>query len=140
MKLILSTIVVGIVLFLLGWLCYGILFMDFFNKHYGHLYRSQEDMKIWAFAIANFAQAFFMFLIYSKGYQGGAPLMEGLRFGVIIGLFWTIPYMAFTWGGMTVTYNAVLVDGIIGFVMTVIAGIITAYIHGKKDVAVIKGE
>ena len=135
MKLIISTLVVGVVLFLLGWLTYGALFAAFFKQYYGHIYRSETDMKIWAFAIANFAQAFFMYLIYSKGYQGGAPLNEGLRFGLLIGLFWTIPYMAFTWGGMPVAYKGVLVDGLIGFVMTLIAGILTAMIHGKKDAA-----
>jgi len=134
MKLVLSTIVVGIVLFLLSWLIYGMIFMDFFMKYFGHIYRSEADMKIWAFAIGNFSQAFFMYLIYSKGYGGGSPFMEGIKFGILIGLFWVIPYMAFTWGGMPVSYPGVAVDGIIGFVLTVIAGIITAFIHGKREV------
>lgn len=134
MKLVLSTIVVGIVLFLLGWVVYGMILMDFFKKYYGHIWRSEEDYKIWAFAIANFAQAFFMYLIYSKGYSGGSPLTEGLRFGVLIGLFVTIPYILYTWGGMTVGYVGVIVDGIISFIFIVIAAVITAYIHGRREV------
>jgi len=134
MKLIISTVVVGIVLFLLGWVIYGMLFADFFKEYFGHMQRSETDMKIWAFALANFGQAFMMYLIYSKGYQGGSPVMEGIKFGILIGLFWTIPYVLFTWGGMTVKYQGVVVDGIIGFIMTLIAAVITAIIHGKKEV------
>ncbi|HEY3250226.1 MAG TPA: hypothetical protein VGK25_03820 [Ignavibacteria bacterium] len=134
MKLILSTIVVGIVLFLLGWLFYGMLFADFFKEQYGHISRSQGDMKIWAFGVASFVQAFFLYLIYAKGYQGGSPIMEGFRFGLLIAFFSAIPYVLFTWGGMPVTYQAVIRDGIIIFVMMLIAGILTGVIHGKKEV------
>jgi hypothetical protein len=140
MKLVLSTIVVGIVLFLLGWLFYGILLMDYFKEYYGHITRGEADMKIWAYFVGSLAQAFFMYLIYSKGYKGGSPLMEGFRFGAYISLFLGIPYVFFTWGGMPVKYQGVIVDGIIMIVMLIIAAVITAFIHGKKDVAVIKGE
>jgi len=134
MKLILSTIVVGIILFLLGWLFYGIIFADFFKQYYGHISRAEGDMKIWAFIVASFVQAFFLYMIYSKGYQGGSPMMEGLRFGLLIAFFSAIPYILFTWGGMPVTYQAVIRDGIIIFVMLVIAGTLTGIIHGKREV------
>ena len=134
MKLILSTIVVGIVLFLLGWLIYGILFMEYFKEYFSHIQRGEGDMKIWAIAVANLAQAFFMYILYSKGYSGGSPFGEGFKFGLYISLFLSIPYVFYTWGGMPVKYQPVVVDGIIMFVMTMIAAIITAFIHGKKEV------
>ena len=33
-----------------------------------------------------------MSYIYPLGYKGGRPLIEGLRFGVIIGLLWIFPH------------------------------------------------
>lgn len=140
MKLILSTIIVGIVLFLLGWLFYGFLLANFFKEYYGHLSRPDADMKIWAFAVASFVQAFFLYLIYSKGYKGGSPFMEGFRFGALIGLFSGIPYVFYTWGGSPVKYTGVIVDGIVIIVMLGIAGVLTGLIYGKKDIAVIKGQ
>jgi len=134
MKLILSTIVVGIVLFLLGWLIYGILLVDYYKQYYGQISRVEADMKIWAYAVAYFAQAFFLYLIYSKGYSGGSPFGEGFKFGIYISLFLGIPYVFFTWGGMPVKYQGVVVDGIIMIVMIMIASILTAIIHGKKEV------
>jgi hypothetical protein len=134
MKLILSTIVVGIVFFLLGWLFYGILFMDYFKEYYSHISRSETDMKLWAYAVGGFVQAFFMYIIYSKGYSGGSPFGEGFKFGMYISLFMGIPYVLYTWGGMPVKYQGVIVDGILMIVMLMIASIITAFIHGKKEV------
>jgi hypothetical protein len=134
MKLIISTIVVGIVLFLLGWLFYGMLFHDLYVQYFGHLQRKPEDMKLWTFAVGGFVQAFFMYIIYSKGYKGGSPIMEGFRFGFLIAIFMEVPYVLFSWGGMLVAGKGVLIDGVITSVMIFIAAIITAIIHGRKEV------
>src|SRR5689334_19553456 len=112
MRLILSTIIVGIVLFLLGGLFFSVLLADYFKSNFGAFMRSETDFKIWAFAAGSFARAFFMYIIYSKGYKGGSPFMEGLRFGLLIGLFFAVPYVFFMWGGFPVKYQPVVVDGI----------------------------
>jgi hypothetical protein len=135
MKLIISTVVVGIVIFLLGWLLYGILLVEYLRPYYESFSRSESDMKIWAFALAGFIQAFFLYLIYSKGYQGGSPISEGFRFGLWISLFYAMPYALYTWGGMKVSYKGVLVDAIAGGAMMMIACILTAIIHGKRQAA-----
>lgn len=137
MKLILSTVVVGIVLFILSWLFYSVLFAEYFNRFFGHLSRPVSEMKIWAFAVAYLAQAFFMYMIYAKGYKGGSPMMEGIRFGIVIALFIYIPYMFMTWGYMQVMARGVAADAIVGMFLTMVAAVITAFIHGKKDIAVI---
>ena len=36
--------------------------------------------------------AFLMAFIYPYGYQGGAPVKEGMRFGAIMGLLWILPW------------------------------------------------
>lgn len=42
--------------------------------------------------VASLAMAFVMAYIYPKGYEGGAPSAEGLKFGVLMGLFSGIPF------------------------------------------------
>jgi len=127
MKLIISTIVVGIVLFAIGGLFYALLFADFFKTSFPA--RGAGDMKL--FAVGSMARAFFLYLIYSKGYQGGSPMAEGFKFGVLVSLFYIIPLMLFTWGGAPVKYQAVAVDGALQFVMMMIAAVLTAIIHGR---------
>jgi hypothetical protein len=124
MKLILSTIVGGIVFFILGWILYGWIFMDFFKTHYGAIMRTPDDYKLWAIIVGGFVEAFFLAWIYPKGYQGGSPAKEGFMFGLMIGFLFAVPYIFYYWAGHPVTYPAVIVDAVLMFVMTVIFGLI----------------
>ena len=135
MKLIISTIVVGIVLFMLGGLFFSVLFADYFKLHFGSMMRNENDFKLWAFAVGSIVRALFMYIIYSKGYQGGSPFMEGFKFGIYISLFYAVPYVFFEWGGSPVHYQPVVVDGVIQMVMLTVAGTFTGIIHGKKAAA-----
>jgi hypothetical protein len=134
MKLVISTIVAGIVLFLLGWVFYGLLFMNYFTEYYSLVQRSAGDMKMWAIAVSCLLQGFFLSYFYPRMQKGGSPFGEGFKFGFLFGLFESLPYMFSIWATMPVTYKAVVVDAIIMFVLTLIAGIIIGLIYGKKGV------
>ena len=81
MKLILAAILGGLVIFLGGWLLYGIIYMN--------LYGGTQPI-LWRIAVGCFSQALFMAIIYPHGYKGGSPLMEGLKFGLWIGLLFSV--------------------------------------------------
>lgn len=132
MKLIISTIVTGIVLFLLGWVVYGFIFMDFFKTYYSHIQRSPQDMKIWAIGVSCLLQGFFFAFLYPKFYKSGGSFSGGFKFGFYLGLFVGFPYVFSMWASMPVTYKAVLVDAALLIVMYVIAGIITGLVYGKS--------
>ena len=135
MKLIISTIVAAIVLFILGWVIYGIILMEYFNTHMGHLMRPETDMKIWAYAVANLLQALMLSIIYSRFfYEGVSPVKEGLTFGFLIGLFSALPYVFYFWAGMKVTWQPVLLDGVLMGIMIVIAGLVIGLVYGKTKV------
>ena len=133
MKLIISTIVVGILLFLLAWIFYGILFISYFKGYYGYLERDPNEMKIWAFVVGSLLQAFFLALIYPHGYKGGSPAGEGLKFGIYLGMFLGLPMIFNMWGEMNIHYLSLIVSAIIIIVMTALAGMVTGLIYGKKD-------
>ena len=131
MKLILSAIIGGIVLFILGWIFYGLIFMDFFKEGYGKIMRDPNDFKIWAIAVANLLQAFFLAWIYPKGYKGGSPAKEGFMFGIDFGALIGAPYIFYMWASYPIKWQTALVDGIIVFVMTLITGLVIGLIYGK---------
>lgn len=133
MKLVISTIVVAILLFLLGGLFYAAIFADFFAKHYSAIQRSAADMKMWAIAVGCLLEAFFLSLIYPKGYKGGSPFGEGFKFGIYFGLLMGVPYIFFAWAMMPVTYKALVVDGAITIFNTIVAGIVIGMIYGKME-------
>jgi hypothetical protein len=132
MKLIISTIVTGIVLFLLSWVLYGFIFMDFFKTYYSHIQRSPEDMKLWAIGVSCLLQGFFFAFLYPKFYKSGSGFSAGLKFGFYLGLFFGIPYIFSMWATMPITYKAVLVDAGLLIFMMIIAGIITGLVYGKS--------
>lgn len=138
MKLVISTIVAGIVLFLLGWLFYGLLFMNYLSEYYAHLQRGAGDMKMWAIAVSCLLQGFFLSYFYPKFQKGGSPFGEGFKFGFWFGLFVSLPYMFSVWANMTVSYKAVIVDAVIMFVMELITCIVIAFIYGSKETEKIK--
>jgi hypothetical protein len=133
MKLAISTIVTGVVLFALGGLFYGAIFADYFKQHYGEFMRPEEDMKIWAYGVGSFLQAYILSLIYSRYFiKRNSPLRDGLALGFLAGFFLAGPYVFFTWGGMAVTWRPIVLDAaIIGF-MIVVAGMIIGLIYGRS--------
>ena len=50
-----------------------------------------------------------MAYIYPKGYAGGAPLTEGVKFGVAIGLLWVLPHGLVMYGVHQIGTGALLV-------------------------------
>jgi hypothetical protein len=131
MKLILSTIIGGIVLFVLGWLFYGVIFMNFMNEGYGSIMRGPDDFKLWAIIVANLLEAFFLAWIYPKGYKGGSPAKEGFMFGIDFGALIGFPYIFYMWASFPITWQTALVDGILAFVMTLITGLVIGLIYGR---------
>jgi hypothetical protein len=131
MKLILSAIIGGIVLFVLGWIFYGVIFMNFINEGYSGIMRPPYDFKLWAVAVANLLQAFFLAWIYPKGYQGGSPAKEGFMFGIDFGALTAAPYIFYMWASFPIKWQTALVDGIIVFILTLITGLVIGLIYGR---------
>jgi hypothetical protein len=62
-----------------------VLLGELFARH-ASLYRPQQEMNLVLGFAASFVGFFVFAYAYAKGYEGGNGLMEGLRFGVIVGL------------------------------------------------------
>lgn len=88
-KFLLGGITGGILSFLLGWLIYGMLLMDFMNNHSGaagNVGKTEPDMLY--LVIGNLALGFLMAYIFLKGNVNS--LASGLVTGGIIGLLMSV--------------------------------------------------
>jgi hypothetical protein len=87
-RLALAAVVATIVDAVYGFLVYGMILAGEFGRYPG-VYRSTETGQAYlplmfvGILVAMFAVAY----IYAKGYEGGAGFQEGLRFGVLVGIF-----------------------------------------------------
>ena len=78
---------------LVGWIVYlvlsplvnNVLLADLYARHAG-VFRPPDQMHL-AFGLGATLAGFFVFAYaYAKGYEGGSGAVEGLRFGVVVGL------------------------------------------------------
>ena len=131
MKILISTIVSAIVLFLLGWLTYGVIFAKYVKDFVGM--RPPDDIRMWAITVGTILQSFFLSWIYTKVYKGESPIKEGFLFGFLISLLIYVPYIFFYWGSYALTYKLVIADAVLMGIRVTIASIIIALIIGPKN-------
>jgi len=84
----LAAVMGWVVYFALGGLVFGKLIADYYRPYPG-VYRSTEAvMSYFPIGIAGtFLAILVLAVIYAKGYEGGSGVLEGLRFGGLVGLF-----------------------------------------------------
>jgi hypothetical protein len=132
MKLVISTVISAIVLFVLALLFYWGVFSAGYMLSYIHIMRPPEDQKILANIIGFLVQGFLLSYIYMKYYKGESPFKEGFLYGIYTGFLVSLPFVFFMWANYTVRYRAVIAEGLgMGFRL-LIAGIVIGLIFGKK--------
>jgi hypothetical protein len=96
-----------------------------------NLWRPMAEMKIWLFYVVYLFIAFFVTLIFSKGYEGKG-VVEGIRFGFYVGMLMAVPMAYGTYGSMPIPYSLALQWFIYGLIQYIIVGIVLALIYGKQ--------
>ena len=90
-KFLIGGIVGGIAFFLLGWLVWGILLMDFMQSHSNSssgVFRAEADMVWWAMVVGNLAMGFLLSYVLSKASINTAG--GGIATGAVFGLLWAV--------------------------------------------------
>jgi uncharacterized membrane protein YvlD (DUF360 family) len=86
-KLIIATVVTGFSMWVISGLWHNLILANFYASE---TEASHEGIGI--LLIAYLILALIMSYIYPLGYKGGRPIVEGLRFGALIGLLWVFPH------------------------------------------------
>lgn len=132
---ILATLVGFVVLFLLGWLFYGLLLMDFYASNSGSatgVYREDDQMIWWALILGNILQTYLLVYIFgnlANVTTFGAGLKTGAILGLILGLGINLTMYA-TSNIMNLT--SALVDPVISTAMMAITGGVVGFMLGRK--------
>ncbi|MDH5680053.1 MAG: hypothetical protein OEZ36_00580 [Spirochaetota bacterium] len=83
-------------------------------------------------ALAYLILAVLMAYVYPKGYQGGKPSWEGLKFGVLMGILWVFPHSLAMAGAHDESIAYVFQNAAWHVVEQGIGGIVIALIYGKS--------
>ena len=132
-KILLGGLAGGVAFFLLGWLIYGILLMNFTMESYNQCNsRPMEEMVWWAMILSNLFSGLLLALIFSWSNTTG--ILSGAKVAGIIGLLFAIS-IDLSFYAMTTTFlkpAAILVDIVAYSVMSAMVGAVIGWVMGMK--------
>jgi hypothetical protein len=94
----------------------------------GPIWRPDMMSKLWMYHVGSFLLAFLFTYIFTKGYENKG-VAEGVRFGIVIGLFANIPYAFYEYAMYPLPFSLCLQWFVYGMIEFVLLGIIAAAIY-----------
>jgi hypothetical protein len=136
-NILIGGVVAAIVYFLLGYLIYGNLMMDFFRNHPGHISKQAlsevergKDMLFWAIGVSNLGAGILLAFVFDR--SGIRNFGAGLVTGAIVGCLASVSFdfMMYSTSNL-MDKDAVVGDILIWTIMSAIAGGIAGMVMGK---------
>lgn len=129
-KYAIASLGAAVFIFLYGWLVYGLLLADYVASisPAGSML-PQAEQSILFIALGCLIQGFGLGLIFVKGYEARGP-MEGVRFGLFLGIFLLGLYVLMT-GISPYTLRAAITFTVIDTIMYMGAGVAMAMLYKK---------
>ncbi len=127
-KWLLAGLLSFVVLCGLSYLWFMVLMQGFYETNFANL--MAEDPNVMIIGIGYLILTFGMAYMYPHGYKGGSPIMEGLRFGVLIGILAYLSQNVILSEAQDFTLKAGLVDSVYHIVEKGIGGIVIGLVYG----------
>ena len=122
-KILLGGMAATVTLFVLGWVIYGMLLMDFMQANYDQsMMKAEGGMVWWAMIVSNLASGFLLAIVLS--WSNAKTCTDGIKIGGIIGLLMalSIDLSFYSMSNMLLSFTPVIVDTIVSGVLWAIAG------------------
>ena len=130
-------VVVLVLLFITDWIVHGgILMSTYESEGVKEAFRSAEEMQsnMWIMWVLYLVWSFFFVFIFVKGYENKG-IIEGLKYGIYIGLFYSLVSAYGSYAVYPIPYSLAFQWFIFGLVQAVIFGIAVAAIYKPKPAA-----
>ena len=132
-SLIIGTVAAALVMWLLGWLWYGILMMDFFEAHSGSatgVSKGPEEMDMGYLILGELIIGFILAYNWPKWSRGTNNFGHGFEYGAWIGALIGVG-LGFIWYATSnlMDMTGMLVDAIYSIVSVGLAGGVIAFIY-----------
>lgn len=136
-KFFLTLLVVFIVLEALGFLVHTVLLSSQYeSEELKAVFRSMEEMnaRMWVMWVTDFIWCFFFVFFFAKGYENKG-IMEGVRFGFYIGIFWGMVSAYQSYVIYPLPYSLTFQWFIYSLIIMIILGVVAALVFKPKAVA-----
>ena len=119
-----------LVMFVLGGIWHNIVMMDYNMAAYADVTLSEDEFSLALIAVGYLILSFMMSYMYPIGFGGGSAIKEGLRFGVMLGIFMSFSKAFIFAGAYKMPLDANLYDAVYHVAELAIGGIVIAKIYG----------
>ena len=126
-RFVAASLAVFVVSQILEFLIHGVLLKATYDS-LKHLWRPDMQSKMWIVSLVGFITSFLFTYIFVRGYEGKG-ILEGVRFGVIIGLFTSIPMAYGMYMMIAIPYSLALQWFVYGMAEAIVLGIVAALIY-----------
>jgi hypothetical protein len=109
----------------------GMFLMKSANESLEGLWRPDMMSRAWMMYLMSVLVALVFTYIFVKGREGKG-IQEGVRFGIIIWLFFTVPMNHFLWVMLPIPYRIIFQWLLAGLLEMLVAGILVAVIYKPK--------
>jgi hypothetical protein len=133
MKILRGTVFGGIAYFLLGWLIWGILLMDFFTANMNQCAsRPGGEMVWWAIILSNLLMALLLTLILN--WAKAKSIIDGLKYGALFGLLYgsALSFSFWSMSTMYLTAAAMVTDILITTAVMAVIGLVIVLTWGSN--------
>ncbi|MCR4416444.1 MAG: hypothetical protein NUV92_01675 [Ignavibacteria bacterium] len=134
-KFWLTFILVFVTLEVSGYIIYSLIMGSTFqDPDVSKAFRPEGEMmsKMWIVYLMDLVWSFFFTFFFVKGYENRG-IMEGIRFGIYIGLFFSMVVSYQSYVFYPLPYKVVLQMFLWGFVQSILCGIVAALVYKPKQ-------
>ena len=122
-----ASLAVCVVSLALGFLIHGIILRPTYES-LRSLWRPDMASKMWISWVNTFLMSLLFTYIFTKGYEGRG-IMEGVRFGLLVGIFLSIPAAYGTYMIIAIPYSLALQWFLYGTAQTIVLGAVAAAVY-----------
>lgn len=122
-----------VVMYVISFIWYLLIIAPYNAEQFAAVARAEMSMTL--ITLGYLVLTFLMSYIYPIGFKGGAPLQEGLRFGLLLGLVVSIPTALIFSGAYNMPFVANLIDAVYHTVEITIGATVMALIYGSEAAA-----
>jgi hypothetical protein len=127
-KWIITSLVAFVVLEILNFIVHSVILKGSYQAT-AELWRPMDEMNrmMWVMWIVDLLWAFLLVYIFTKGYEGKG-LTEGLRFGLVIGLFFALPSLG-SYAVQPISFALAASWFVFGIITMTILGVVISLIY-----------
>lgn len=125
-RLLLATLAGGLAMWALAGIWHTLILARFYEAEAGATHEGTGIILV-AYLVLGVLMAY----LYPRGYKGGPPALEGLRFGVVIGLLWVFPHELAMAGAHGAPLPYVFQNAAVHMVEQGLGGILIGLVYGR---------